>query len=121
MSLLRRVQAHEPNVGPPVNRLRIAALDPANEAAHVNPAGECRKIFALACLGGMLVLRPLRHQALQTGQIDEAARQRRTFEPFEIAGHLSSSLTEDPVPCHPVDAATALLDDLAWQTIGEDL
>src|ERR1700730_13517846 len=81
----------------PSPRSRIAALDPANEAAYMNPAGEDRGIFVLVRLGGMLVLRPLRHRALQTGQIDEAARQRRTFEPFEVARHLGSFLAEGPV------------------------
>ena len=37
-------------------------------------------VFAAAALGGLLVLGPLRHQALQARYIEQPARQRRGFE-----------------------------------------
>src|SRR5438876_10988425 len=60
----------------PPNPSRIRALDPAQEAADMDAAGQHELIVLAAFLSRVLVHGPLRHQTLQARHVEQAARKR---------------------------------------------
>src|SRR5580704_971603 len=69
----------------PAPPLFIAAFDPADEPADMNASCQREPVFADTALGGLRVLWPLRHQALEARQIDQPARQRRSLQALDFA------------------------------------
>src|ERR1700683_5045415 len=64
----------------------MAAFDPAYETPDMDAGGEREPVVAHAAFGFVGVLRPLRHEAFEARQIDQPARQRRSFETIDIGG-----------------------------------
>ncbi len=85
----------------------------------MNTTGKREPVFAPALFGFVLVLRPLCHQALQARQVNQPARQRRSFEPFDVGGDVIAPRIERAEPGRRVGAVPTFVKNYVRQPISQ--
>src|SRR5580700_5681062 len=87
----------------------VAALDPADEPANMDTAGQQALVLPRTQLRRLLILRPLVHEALETRNVEHAAAKRRGFDTLEVAADIVALGVKGAKPCRFCDAQAGLV------------